>query len=244
MVVSIITCSYNSEKTIRQTIQSVNSQTYPQIEHIFIDGNSTDETINYIHKESKIKRYVLSEEDEGIYNAMNKGINLASGEIITILNSDDFFSNAYIIEEVVNRFKNDKSLELLYGNVHIIDDSMKTNRKWESSSFKKDTFKKGWHPPHPGMFIKSDIYKAFHFNEDFKVAADFELMLRLFEIENIKTYYLNKCIVKMRTGGESMSLRGVLNGFFEINRAFQLHGIQKSPFYFFKRYTSKIIQKL
>lgn len=244
MLVSIITCSYNSEKTIRQTIQSVNSQTHPQIEHIFIDGNSTDETINLIHKESKIKRYVLSEKDDGIYNAMNKGIKFASGDIITILNSDDFLSNANIITEVVNRFKNDKSIELLYGNIDIVDDSMKTIRKWKSSFFKKGSFKKGWHPPHPGMFLKSDIYKAFHFNEDFKVAADFELMLRLFEVENIKTYYLNKCVVKMRTGGESMSLRGMINGFIEINKAFQLHGIQKSPFYFFKRYTMKIIQKL
>ena len=217
MLVSIITSSYNSEKTIIDTIKSVNNQTYSNIEHIFIDGNSHDSTLEIIKKHSTRKKVVVSEKDEGIYFAMNKGLKIASGNIIAILNSDDFYANKNVVENIVSIFKAENS-DAVYADLDYID---KTNtdentnegnieyriiRKWRSGVYKQGMLKFGWMPPHPTLFVTKKTYNNLGlFNTNFKSAADYEIMLRFIHKNSIKLDYLPKVTVKMRIGGLSNS---------------------------------------
>ena len=203
MKVSIITTSFNSQNSILQTIKSVNKQTYKNIEHIFIDGNSSDNTIDIIKKNSLVKKKIISEKDSGAYDAMNKGINISKGEIIFIINSDDIFFNNMIVEKVVKIFKKHKDLDLLYGNLLIIK-KKKVFRKWIADHYKKNIFYEGWIPPHPTFVVKKKIYNKYgKFNLKYKIAADIDLMFRFLEKFNLKFYYLNNFMVKMQHGGIS-----------------------------------------
>lgn len=202
--ISIITVSFNSEKTILKTITSVNRQSYQNIEHIFIDGCSNDDTIDIIKKNMKIKTSILiSEKDKGIYHAMNKGIKLASGEIIFILNSDDTFYNTKVIEKTVNIFKKDNKLDLIYGNL-IYTKNGKIIRRWNVGTYLKESFLKGWCPAHPSFIVKKKIYeKNGLFNLKYKYAADIEIMYRFLEKLECKYYYINEVLINMKVGGKS-----------------------------------------
>lgn len=204
MKVSIITATYNSERTIKDTITSVRQQTHKDIEHIIIDGASTDKTLNlldlYAHKGPK-----LSEADNGIYDAMNKGVSMAGGDIIGILNSDDFYSDPHVIEKVVKAFES-FDCDAVYGDLEFIDNKQtnKVVRKWVAGSYDRSLFYKGWMPPHPTVFIRKEIYdKHGLFNLKFKSSSDYELLLRLMFVENIKVQYIPNVLVQMRTGGQS-----------------------------------------
>ncbi|MCW3079591.1 glycosyltransferase family 2 protein [Segetibacter sp.] len=204
MKVSIITATYNSERTIKDTISSVKQQTHKDIEHIIIDGASTDKTINlldlYGHQGPK-----LSEADNGIYHAMNKGVSIAGGDIIGILNSDDFYSDSQVVEKVVKAFES-SGCDAVYGDLEFIDNKQtnKVVRKWIAGSYDKSLFYKGWMPPHPTVFIKKEVYEKYGlFNLKFKSSSDYELLLRLMLVENIKVQYIPKVLVQMRTGGQS-----------------------------------------
>lgn len=231
MKISIITPSFNSEKTIEETIKSVLMQTYKDIEYIIIDGGSKDRTLEIVNKYKDKIAKVISEPDRGIYDGMNKGITLATGEVIGILNSDDLYFDEYVIERVAKAFEENK-IDCLWGDlVYFKDDSNKFIRIWKAGEYKPGIFKTGWVPPHPTFFVKREIYEKYgYFRLDFPVAADYELMFRFLEKYKIKGYYLPKFLVKMRAGGNANKFRNIIRGNLECIRAWKVNGI-KMPFY-------------
>ena len=245
MKVSIITCTYNSSKTIADTITSVNEQTYNNIEHIIIDGASKDDTIKIINNLPNRIKKIISEDDNGIYDAMNKGISIASGKIIGILNSNDVYAERGILEKVVRTFESQKC-DALYGDLDYVtqNDINFVIRRWKGSLYKMGLFAKGWHPPHPTFFVKREIYKKYGlFDISLDVSADFELMLRFIERNNISIFYLNEILVKMRYGGESTgSLKNIIKGNINVIKAFRKNRIAISPLYFVFRFSSKLKQ--
>lgn len=205
MKVSIITVCFNSEDTIESTIQSVLNQDYSDIEYILVDGKSTDKTILIIEKyRSRIAKFI-SEKDEGIYFAINKGINYATGDVIGILHADDFYVDAKIISRVVKEFS-EKGTDSVYGDLQYVSriNSQKVIRKWKSGPYDSKLFLKGWMPPHPAFFVKRKCYTQFGlFNTLFSISADYELMLRFLYKHKITASYIPEILVKMRTGGKS-----------------------------------------
>lgn len=229
MKASIITPCFNSVKTIRDTIDSVLSQTHPNIEYIIIDGASTDGTVELVQGYGdKISKFV-SERDCGIYDAMNKGIALATGDIIGILNSDDFYADEQVLREVESRFVADPALEALYADLVYVDPakSDRVVRYWHSGEYREDSFERGWHPPHPTFFVRREVYEKYGaFDTRFKIAADYELMLRLVHRYHIRVGYLPRVIVKMRLGGESnRSLANVLHANLESIHAWRANSL-------------------
>lgn len=206
MKVSIITASYNSDNSIYSCIESVKNQTYKNIEHIFIDGMSNDKTLEIIRNNiDKSKDFLISEKDKGIYDALNKGIDYASGEIIGFLHSDDLFYDNNVIQNIVNEF-NFNGVDGVYGDLEYVskDNINKVVRKWRSSPFKKKYLKYGWMPPHPTLYIKKNIYKRINgFNTSFNISADYFLIIQLFSDNNFQSLYLPSTFIKMRLGGKS-----------------------------------------
>ena len=248
MKVSIITVVKNNVSTIKHAIESVLGQTYNNIEYIVIDGGSTDGTYDIVEKyNNKIKKFI-SEMDNGLYDAMNKGLNHASGDIVGILNSDDVYFNKHVIEDVVKTFK-EKKLDSLFGDLFYVEKNNidKVVRYWKSSEFKLGSFAKGWHPQHPSFFVKNEIYKKYGvFDTSMEVSADFDLMLRFLERHKISTAYLPKVLVKMRIGGESnKSIRNIITSNRSILRAFDKNRIKVNKLaYIFYRLVPKIFQMI
>ena len=204
MGVSIITAVYNGVQTISDCIESIQNQSCP-VEHIIIDGGSTDGTIDIIEEYKSDIARVVSEPDNGIYDAMNKGIQLVSGDIVGILNADDFYADSTVLEKVADAFA-DKSIGSCYGDLQYVgkNDTKKVIRYWKSSKYKHGKFKYGWMPPHPTFFVRRSIYEKFgFFNLELGSAADYELMLRFLLKHKITTTYIPKVLVKMRAGGMS-----------------------------------------
>lgn len=204
MKLSIITATYNSAATITQTLESVAEQTYDSIEHIIVDGLSNDNTLNLVNHFQHIAT-IITEKDNGIYDAMNKGIQLASGDIIGILNSDDFYVSNDILQQVAEVFET-TNCDLLYGDLNFVDSNeiSKIKRKWIAGSYTLNDFLYGWMPPHPTFFVRKKVYEKYGlFNLSLGSAADYELMLRFMYKHQLKTSYLNKVIVHFRMGGAS-----------------------------------------
>jgi len=205
MKVSIITATYNSQSTIEEAILSVATQSYSNIEHIIIDGNSTDKTLEIINKnKSKISK-CISETDSGIYEALNKGLKLATGDIIGFLHSDDIFENEHVIEKIVETFLL-QQCEAVYGNLLYINknNNNKIIRKWKAGNFKTSKLKFGWMPPHPTLFMHKNIYNSIgNFNTKYTISADYDLILRVFLKTKIKCIYLNEVLIRMKVGGKS-----------------------------------------
>ena len=205
MKVSIITVTFNSEKYLEDTLESIFSQSYPDIESIVIDGKSTDGTLSILQKYQNKITYI-SEPDTGIYDAMNKGIALATGDIIGILNSDDVLFDKEIINKVVNSFSSD--LDCVYGNVILVNESNKIVRNYSSANFKLKDFEFGHMPPHPSFYVRKEAFQKFgHYNTSFKISADYDLLSRFMYIHKLKSKYLDFIIVKMRDGGISSSIK-------------------------------------
>lgn len=207
MKISIITATYNSAKTLEACMNSVLKQTYENIEYIIIDGNSTDATIDLIKLKSKHYANLswVSESDNGIYDALNKGIKMATGSVIGFVHSDDFLADSNIIAKIAAVFKS-KDIDGVYGNLHYVKFNNVQNivRNWKSQPFKRKLLNRGWMPAHPSLFIKSDIYKSKgSFNIDYRIAADYDFILRIFKGSDYKFYYLPETIIKMRVGGAS-----------------------------------------
>ena len=199
MKVSIITVTYNSADTLQSCIDSVANQSYKNIEHIVIDGNSKDNTLEIIQKNTSVLRYI-SEPDNGLYDAMNKGLKLVSGDVIGILNSDDIYENNDVISDVVNALG---SYEALYTDLCYVDshDINLVGRYWKSGEYNRKSFKYGWMPPHPTLFLRREVYEKYgDFNLELKSSADYELMLRFLYKEGVEAVYLPKITVKMREG--------------------------------------------
>ena len=248
MKISIITVCYNSEKHIISAIESVLSQTYHEIEYIIVDGGSKDNTVNIIKEfEPKFNGRMkwISEKDKGLYDAMNKGVSMATGAVIGLINSDDLFCDDFAIEKVMAIFKRAHKLDSVYADLFYVSqtDTNKIVRRWVTGMQKP--FKNGWHPAHPTFYIKNEVYKKYgDFNLDIKLAADFEIMLRFLEKHQISTYYLAEPIVKMRLGGETnKSLKNIYNQNIECIKAFSLNQIYVNKLlYPFYRAIPKLLQ--
>ena len=230
MKVSIITTCFNSEKTITDTIFSVLNQTYSNIEYIIIDGASKDSTLDKINKYASKVNIVVSEPDQGMYYAMNKGISLASGDLIGILNSDDLFYNNQVIDKIVKCIKNDNS-DAVYGDL-IYFKNNKITRYWKAGNLSIKKMKFGWMPPHPTLFVKKNIYDKFGlFDVSFKTSADYELILRFLLKHNINVSYIPDVLIKMKTGGQSnRSIKNRIKANIEDKRAWNVNNL-KMPFY-------------
>ncbi len=202
MKVSIITISFNSGKTIEATIRSVLAQEDADIEYIIIDGGSTDNTLDIVEKYKSRITHVVSEPDEGIYDAMNKGVRLSSGELVGILNSDDTYAYPSVIADVVQSLGDS---DAVYADLQYVDaDTGKVVRHWKSGNYKSGDFLKGWMPPHPTFFLRKKCYNNHGlYLIDQGTAADYELMLRMIHRHGLKLSYLPKVITQMKTGGAS-----------------------------------------
>ncbi|MBU3542215.1 glycosyltransferase [Polynucleobacter sp. MWH-Loch1C5] len=213
MKVSVITAVYNREKTIGDAIDSLYKQTYQNFEQIIVDGLSKDRTVEIIKYRSDLRTLIKSEEDRGIYDAFNKGLLRSTGDIIGFLHSDDFYSDEEILSEVVRAFQT-SGCDLVYGDLDYVSeaDTSKIIRNWISGGFEFKKLKYGWMPPHPTVFVRRELVKDIGlFDLNYRIAADYDYMLRCLKKRNIKVCYLPKKIMKMRVGGASNgSLRFII----------------------------------
>ena len=201
MKISIITICFNSEKSIFQTFQSVKNQSFNNYEYVLIDGGSIDGTLTIAKNQDHISKLV-SEPDNGIYDAINKGIKNSTGEIIGFLNSDDTFNDENSLQHIVDAF--DENTDCVFGDLVYTDKNEKVKRVWKGSAFKKGAFKKGWMPAHPTFYCRRSVYEKLGLYDDsFKIAGDFELMLRFLENHNITSKYIPHTLVNMKVGGAS-----------------------------------------
>ena len=246
MKISIITVVYNNHKTIETAIQSVLGQRYPDVEYIIIDGQSTDGTQEVIKSYGNAISKFISEPDSGIYDAMNKGIQQCTGDVIGILNSDDVYADAEVLPAVMNAFMADEQLDLLYGDLVYVksNDVEQVVRKWTSAPYYSRFFEDGHVPPHPSLFIKRSVYDQVGlFNLEMRLAADYEFMLRLFKLHSYQSKYLNRLLVKMRLGGATnASIKNIVQGNLEILRAWKINKL-KAPFLLMpKRVAKRLMQ--
>lgn len=203
MKISIITATYNSAAHIAGCLASVNSQTHKNIEHIIVDGASTDNTLEIIKATPNRVAKIISEPDKGIYDALNKGIQLASGELIAFLHTDDVFTTPQTIANIVNQFSNE-DVSGVYGNLVFVNEHNKVVRTWNSSPFTPSMVKKGWMPPHPTLVLRKTIYEQYGlFNPSFRIAGDYDFMLRIMQAKDVQLKFIPEIITKMRMGGAS-----------------------------------------
>ncbi|EHQ07514.1 glycosyltransferase family 2 protein [Leptonema illini] len=232
MKISVITVCFNSAATIRSCIESVLSQQGIDLDYVVIDGASEDATPDIVRSYGNRISTFVSEPDKGIYNAMNKGLHLAKGDIVAILNSDDYYARPAILHDVAEAFRLNPDVDIVYGDLEYVD-AVNTDhvvRRWISSAFKPGSFKRGWHPPHPSFFVRRSVYERCGlFDEELRIAADYEFMLRLMEKERLNSLYLPGVKVKMRTGGASnRSLKNIWRANQESYLAFKKNGL-KAP---------------
>ncbi len=245
MKVSVITICLNSENTILDNLKSVKGQSFKNIEHIIIDGGSTDKTLEIIKGFQNPNLKLFSEKDEGIYDAMNKGIEKSSGDLIGFLNSDDLFYNEKSMNEMVHQVKINSSEAVYSDLVYISQDKRKILRYWKSNRFKRGSFSRGWAPPHPTFYFKKE-YKNIKFDLRYKISSDVDLMMRLLEIKSISVTYLPKITVKMRIGGVSnSSFKNIFNQNKEVFESLKVNNqnFHYSFFIFFKLF-NRINQKI
>jgi len=243
--VSIITVSFNSVKTISDTIKSVLNQTYPDIEYIIVDGYSSDGTRELVRSFGNEISTFISEPDNGIYEAINKGIRSATGEIVGIINSDDFFYTNDVIEKVVRSFR-DNEIDAVIGDAQFVDpkNTSKVVRYFSSKNFKPWKFKYGFMPAHPGFYVRRELFEKFgYYKTDYKIGADFELLIRFLYINRIKYMYLEMPFLSMRTGG--VSNKSICSNFTlnkEISRACKENEVYTNYFYIYSKYFSKTFE--
>ena len=243
--VSIITAVLNNKNTIESAIQSVLGQSYKNIKYIIVDGGSTDRTVEIVNKyKDKISKFI-SEKDRGVYNGMNKGIRLAGGDIIGILNSDDIYTSNDVIKTVVQEIEQNNT-DVCWGDLVYVDtkNTDKVIRYWKSFEYQEGKFKNGWHPPHPTFFVKKEVYDKYGiFNLDFLISADYELMLRFLEKHRVKSCYIPQTLVKMRIGGRSnKNIKNIIKANIECYKAWKINGLKINPLRIFLKPLSKIPQ--
>lgn len=244
-LVSIITGTYNSAIFVADCVKSVHMQSYQNIEHVIIDGASKDDTLTVIKQTPNRIGQIVSERDDGIYDAMNKGLKTANGDILGILNSDDFYNSDNVISEVVDAFK-DPAIDCVYGDLLYVDqeNTDKVVRKWVTGPYKTKCFQKGWHPAHPSFFVRKSVYEKYgYFNLSLDLAADFEIMLRFMEKHKIKGSYLPFPMVRMRLGGATnKSIKNIIKGNKECLASFRMNKIKVSGLYPLIRLLPKVKQ--
>ncbi len=243
---SIITVVWNNNTTIKDAISSVLSQTYKNIEYIIIDGGSTDGSVEVIEKYRDKISVFLSESDKGIYDALNKGIDLSTGEVITILHSDDLFYDNSVVSDMMNRVS-ETNAEICFSDMVIVDSSLKkVLRYYMSSYFSPWMFRIGWMPPHPTCFIKKSLFDEFGlYSLDYKIAGDFDFLVRIFYSRDINWGYLNRITVKMRQGGVSndgFSSKRIITK--EINQSLRENNVWSLPIFQLGRYAIRLLELL
>lgn len=248
IMISIITATYNSAETINDTIKSVLCQTNKDIEYIIVDGGSTDETIDIVKSyESEFSGRLkwVSEKDKGIYDAMNKGIKMASGDIIGILNSDDYYTSDDILQTIADAFKC-QNVDAIYGDIHFIKDGVpdKCVRYYSSRLFSPFWLRFGFMPAHPSFYCKRDVFdKSGLYRLDYKIGSDYEMMVRLFRKHKISSRYVPKDFVTMRTGGASNSnLQSRLTLIKEDVKACRDNGIYTNELFICLKFLYKIFE--
>jgi len=247
--ISIITVSFNSASTIEETINSVLSQDYPNIEYIIVDGLSHDNTIDIVKKYANLfngRLKFVHEKDKGIYDAMNKGILLATGDIIGILNSDDFFTNDSVISNVAQAFL-DTLVKVVFGDIHFFtsNNSAKSIRKYSGKTFRPWMFRFGFMPPHPSFFVRKDLYDKFGvYDVSFDISGDYELMVRFLYVNKLKYRYLNVDMVAMRIGGASTkSIKTlIIDNNQNVIKACRSNGVYTNIIMVSTRYVQKILE--
>ena len=226
--ISIITAVYNRAETIGQAIDSVAAQSYSNFEHLVIDGASTDETLREVEKHFHTRIRVMSEPDNGIYDALNKGMQVATGDIIGLMHSDDFFAHNNVLSNVARAFDTDK-VDAVYGDLDYVSaaNPSKVLRHWKSSNFSRTKLRWGWMPPHPTLYVRRQVIERYGgYNAEYRISADYEAILRWFGLAGIRSVYLPDILVKMRVGGESnRSLERVMRKSFEDFRALRTTGV-------------------
>jgi len=245
MKISLITVTYNSAATFQDTINSVNAQNHPDIEYIVVDGASKDNTLNIIKaNENKISKWI-SEPDKGIYDAMNKGLKLVTGEVIGIINSDDFYYNDTIISSVAKAFE-DENVDAVFGDLVFVDpDNLdKVVRTYSSKNWYPEKFARGFMPAHPTFFVRRKYYEQFGlFKTDYKIAADYELLIRFLYVNKLRYKYLPLTMVTMRKGG--VSSNGIKSNIIlneEIIRGCRENGIKTNVFKVYSKYFFKVFE--
>jgi len=247
MKISIITVCFNSSAFIQNAIRSVSSQGFRDVEHIAIDGGSTDGTLEIISRYRSDLAHVITEPDKGIYDAMNKGIALASGAVVGILNADDFYANENVIAQIATTFE-DESVDACYGDLEYVDSILtnKVSRYWRSGDYRPERFYHGWMPPHPTFFVRRSLYEKYgSFNLALGSSADYELMLRFLLKYGANVAYIPEVLVKMRTGGVSnASLRNRLQANRMDRLAWRINGLHPRPWTMYMKPLSKLNQFL
>jgi glycosyltransferase len=228
MKISIITITYNSEKTLRDTIESVLSQSYTDIEYVVVDGKSKDSTCDIIRSYGDRISTFVSEKDNGLYDALNKGISLATGDVVGFLHSDDIFASTETIKMIAEAFTKFK-VDSVYGDLVYVDqnDTDKIIRFWRSRKFSRARALTGWMPPHPTFYVKREVYVKYGgFNTTFRIAADYESILRFLVRFRVTTFYIPLILIRMRLGGESnKSIKNVIRKSLEDIRAMHINGL-------------------
>lgn len=245
MKISIITATYNSSANIESALESISGQDFSNIELLIIDGCSKDDTLSKIRRSFKGKVKIISEKDKGIYDALNKGVILSSGNIIGFLHSDDLFASKDILSKIESVFQTE-NVDGVYGDLQYVDKEVtsKVIRYWKSQFFQPDLLKKGWMPAHPTLFLRKEVYKKHGlFNLDYKIAADYDLMLRIFSDATLKFKYLPQVITKMRVGGASnRSLKNIKIKSKEDLKAIKSNNLKNPYRVLFRKNISKISQ--
>lgn len=253
MKISVITATWNSGKTIGDTLRSVFNQSFTNVEHIIKDGGSKDDTLE-ICKNFEQKYYkdeckgrtinILSDKDKGIYDAMNQGVKAATGDVIGILNSDDFYTSDDVLARVAEEFEKNPELEAVYGDIHFVKDEnlKKCTRYFSSRYFRPWALRFGFMPAHPSFYVRREVYDKYGlYDLDFRTSSDFEMMVRLFVKEKIRSKYINKDFVTMRAGGESTA---GLEAKKKVNRdiagSLKKHGVYSNQFFQSLRYFWRI----
>lgn len=246
--ISIITVVYNRANVIECALNSFQSQTYPHKEHVIIDGASTDGTLEILNANKRKFDILVSEQDQGIYHAMNKGISKATGDVIGILNSDDFYATPDVLTKIVSAFE-DETLDACYGDLCYVNPKNINHvaRYWKSSNHRPGMFSRGWCPPHPSFFVRRRIYDQLGgFNLNYRIASDVELMMRFMEKGVIKSKYIPEVLVKMRLGGiTNNNFFNIFRQNYEVLLALKKNGIYANPLTFFAcKLASRWIQKM
>lgn len=228
MKFSIVTAVRNREATIAQAIASVRAQSHAHVEHIVIDGASTDGTLALVERLRHPAMRVVSEPDAGIYDALNKGIRMASGDVVGVLHSDDFFAHDRVLEKVASAFA-DRTVLAVYGDLDYVSttDNNHVVRRWRSGTFSADKLRRGWMPPHPTLFLRREVFERHGlYDQSYRIAADYEAVLRYFGREDLRPVHISEVLVKMRLGGESNgSLDRILRKSREDYRALRTNGM-------------------
>jgi glycosyltransferase involved in cell wall biosynthesis len=231
MKISVITATYNSAATLADTLRSINEQTHPEVEHIIVDGASSDGTLELVRSQGRRVATVVSEPDRGIYDAMNKGLRLASGDVVGLLNSDDFLASPDVLATIARAFA-DPDVDAVYGDLCYVRRELPAQvvRYWRSSPFRPGSFSRGWTPPHPTLYLRRELYDRLGgFDLAYSLAADLELMARYLEVHRVRSLYIPEVLVLMRLGGATnRSIRNVVRGNREIWRALRRHGLARS----------------